>query len=73
MIDVSAAPFNLDADAAEWVNTTLAGMDLRAKVGHLFHLVCRVNAPIPMLLSADVERGANGLYVGEPDVGRRVG
>ena len=100
MINVSAAPFNLDADAAEWVNTTLAGMDLRAKVGHLFHLVCRVNdaegirsvldvatpngfmlralpaadvvpvarlvqdaAPIPMLLSADVERGANGLYV----------
>jgi len=100
MIDITAAPFTLDADAAEWVHTTLAGMDLRAKVGQLFHLVCRANdaegirrvldvatpngfmlralpaadvvsvarlvqdaAPIPMLLSADVERGANGLYV----------
>jgi beta-N-acetylhexosaminidase len=106
MIDITAAPFNLDAEAAEWVQTTLAGMDLRAKVGQLFHLVCRANdaegiqavldvaipngfmlralpapdvvsvarlvqeaAPIPMLLSADVERGANGLYVGGTSFG----
>jgi beta-N-acetylhexosaminidase len=106
MIDITAAPFNLDTEAAEWVQTTLAGMDLRAKVGQLFHLVCRANdaegiravldvaipngfmlralpapdvvsvarlvqeaAPIPMLLSADVERGANGLYVGGTSFG----
>ena len=43
MIDITAAPFNLDTKAAEWVQTTLAGMDLRAKVGQLFHLVCRAN------------------------------
>lgn len=106
MIDITAAPFSLDRDAVEWVNTTIAGMDLREKVGQLFHLVCRANdaagiravldvatpngfmlralpapdvvsvarlvqeaAPIPMLLSADVERGANGLYVGGTSFG----
>lgn len=38
MVDLSAAPFNLDARAQSWVADTLAGMDLRTKVGQLFHL-----------------------------------
>jgi len=38
MVDLSAAPFHLDDDARAWVHDTLAGMDLRTKVGQLFHL-----------------------------------
>ena len=29
MVDLSAAPFNLDDTAQGWVRDTLAGMDLR--------------------------------------------
>ena len=38
MVDLNAAPFNLDDMAQVWVHDTLAGMDLRSKVGQLFHL-----------------------------------
>ncbi len=38
MVDVTASPFNLDAEGVEWVTSALAGMDLRTKVGQLFHL-----------------------------------
>ena len=38
MVDLNAAPFNLDEEAQAWVHDTLAGMDLNTKVGQLFHL-----------------------------------
>lgn len=38
MVDLSAAPFHLDDRGQSWVRDTLAGMDLRSKVGQLFHL-----------------------------------
>jgi beta-N-acetylhexosaminidase len=38
MVDITASPFHLDADGVEWVHSTLASMDLRTKVGQLFHL-----------------------------------
>ncbi len=30
------APFNLDDDGIAWVESTLAGLDTKAKVGQLF-------------------------------------
>ncbi|MBU0927621.1 MAG: glycoside hydrolase family 3 protein [Spirochaetes bacterium] len=39
MIDLTSKPFNLDEAGAAWVRATLAGMDLRAKVGQLFCLI----------------------------------
>lgn len=38
MVDLNAAPFHLDEAGQSWVHDTLAGMDLRTKVGQLFHL-----------------------------------
>ncbi|HEY9356456.1 MAG TPA: gluconokinase, GntK/IdnK-type, partial [Arthrobacter sp.] len=35
-VDLQAAPFNLDGDAAAWVESTLAGMSLEEKIGQLF-------------------------------------
>jgi beta-N-acetylhexosaminidase len=35
-VDLQAAPFNLDADAVAWVESTLAGMSLEEKIGQLF-------------------------------------
>lgn len=37
---LSAAPFNLDAAARDWVRTTLEGMDRTAKVKQLFVHIC---------------------------------
>jgi len=98
MIDLGVAPFHLDAEAQAWVHSTLAAMDTDAKVGHLFHLLCRsadpeairanlaiakpngymlrgmpaadvvavatllnVESDVPVLLSANLEKGADGL------------
>lgn len=36
MIDLSAKPFYLDKDAAEWVRSTLSSMTLEEKIGQLF-------------------------------------
>ncbi|WP_420175251.1 glycoside hydrolase family 3 protein [Luteococcus sp. OSA5] len=36
MVDLSAKPFNLDAEAISWVEDTLAGMSDEEKVGQLF-------------------------------------
>jgi beta-N-acetylhexosaminidase len=35
-VDLQAAPFNLDAAAVAWVESTLAGMSLEEKIGQLF-------------------------------------
>jgi beta-N-acetylhexosaminidase len=35
-VDLQAAPFNLDADAVAWVDSTIAGMSLEEKIGQLF-------------------------------------
>ncbi len=40
-IDLAAAPFNLDDDAAAWVSTTLAGLGPRDKLAQLFVLMVR--------------------------------
>ena len=102
------APFNLDDDDIAWVETTLAGLDTKAKVGQLFCGIARgfteaaldatlsVCTPggimyrpctteeavtlsnllrekiaIPMLVAANVEKGANGIvhegtFLGSP-------
>ena len=39
MIDLKAKPFHLSDDDIQWVQSTLAGMDLETKVGQLFCLV----------------------------------
>lgn len=36
MVDLTAAPFNLDADAVAWVESTIAGMSDEEKIGQLF-------------------------------------
>ena len=36
MVDLTATPFNLDADGVRWVEETLAGMSVAEKVGQLF-------------------------------------
>lgn len=36
LVDLSAAPYNLDDDAVAWVDSTLAGMTLDEKIGQLF-------------------------------------
>ena len=36
MVDLSAAPFHLDAPAIQWVEETLAGMSEEEKIGQLF-------------------------------------
>ena len=98
MVDITASPFNLDPEGVQWVGSTLASMDTRAKVGQLFHLAAmfpdpaaidrdnavaqpngymlrgmpaeqvvglhrhlQSTASIPMLLSANLEKGADGL------------
>ncbi len=98
MIDLAGAPFHLDAEAQAWVHDTLASMDPEAKVGQLFHLLCRsadldairadlaiaqpngymlrgmraadvvavatllqTESAVPALLSANLEKGADGL------------
>ena len=58
MIDLGAAPFHLDAEAQEWVHSTLASMDTDAKVGHLFHLLCR---------SADLDAIRADLAIAQPN------
>lgn len=35
-VDMTAAPFNLDAAAVEWVESTIASMSLEEKIGQLF-------------------------------------
>jgi beta-N-acetylhexosaminidase len=42
---LSAAPFNLDGPARDWVRSTLAGMDLAAKVRQLFVHICFGTGP----------------------------
>ncbi len=41
MIDLKSKPFNLTDDDIQWVKETLAGIDLRAKVGQLFCILGR--------------------------------
>ncbi|QCB95690.1 glycosyl hydrolase [Arthrobacter sp. PAMC25564] len=36
LVDLAAAPFNLDGDAIAWVDATLASMSLEEKIGQLF-------------------------------------
>lgn len=36
MVDLSAAPFHLDADAIAWVESMIAGMTDEQKIGQLF-------------------------------------
>ena len=36
MVDLKATPFNLDDEAIEWVNTTIAEMTGEEKIGQLF-------------------------------------
>ena len=36
MVDLTAAPFNLDAEGVAWVEETLAGMSDEEKIGQLF-------------------------------------
>lgn len=103
-----AAPFNLDDEGIAWVETTLAGLDTKAKVGQLFCgiatstteeslaatlRVCtpggvmyrpcsteeavsfsnllREKVAIPMLIAANLEKGASGIvaegtFLGSP-------
>ncbi|MBN8632817.1 MAG: glycoside hydrolase family 3 protein, partial [Rhodobacterales bacterium] len=42
---LSAAPFNLDASARDWVRSTLSGMDRAAKVRQLFVHICFGTGP----------------------------
>jgi beta-N-acetylhexosaminidase len=39
MIDLKAPPFRLDNEGIEWLNRTLAGMDVDARIGQLFCLL----------------------------------
>lgn len=36
MVDLTAQPFNLDADGVAWVNDTIASMSIEEKIGQLF-------------------------------------
>jgi beta-N-acetylhexosaminidase len=36
MVDLTAKPFNLDADAIEWVHSTIDSLSLEEKIGQLF-------------------------------------
>ncbi|MFW5433494.1 glycoside hydrolase family 3 protein [Paenibacillus apiarius] len=98
MIDLKAKPFHLNDDDIQWVQDTLAAMDLETKVGQLFcpiglsqdkdelknmldthkiggimyrpgegamvqetHRFLQENSKVPLLISANLEAGGNGI------------
>lgn len=72
MIDPKAPPFELSDEAVAWVEDTLAGMDLAAKVGQLFVLV--ITDPDPEVnLSAIREVGIEpGGFMARPFAAKEV-
>ncbi len=72
MLDLKAKPFNLSAADIQWVQSTLAGMDLETKVGQLFCLVV-VNPDPNDTLQKMREAGVKpGGYMSRPFPGAQV-
>lgn len=61
MTALSQAPFHLDAEALNWVRTTLAGMSLTDKVGQVFCLTSVVTDAAS--LAAFVKKARPGAYM----------
>lgn len=60
--DLRAAPFHLDDEAVAWVNTTLGGLDLQARLAQLF--IQLVMDPRPEALQGVVDQGVGGVCRG---------
>ena len=74
LVDLTAAPYHLDADQLAWVEDTLASMTLDEQVGQLFSAqVARVLEPLPQdALRGLVEEQQHALVVHQQEGHRQV-